>query len=334
MSLQHLLKYERRLLKEKRNILKEKRSLILDKYIVIEEVELEVLDRELELLKLLLYQKKLLLLHQKFLDNFQIDPSWEDFGKVTDEKIDFQIDPAWEDFGKVEVKDEEWIEEKKIDFQIDPAWEDFENIEEEERVKRIAEEERVAEEKRVAEEEQIAEKERIVEEKLNVLKIKDIFGERFQYVKGYSLYIPALNRLAPDLMSEIKKVLEKDETIAFFDYTYNINKTNKSTDNIWKETTSLNYLNIITHKGNIYSVKFKMQYNHDPVGRNSWDVGLLVPLSHPGHHTPPYYYNIMFEKKHTFHPTKRNLDILKTYCGTINKEDGYSEIYKVLSLLD
>ena len=326
------------MLKEKRNILEEKRSLILDNIVTEEEVELEVLDRELELLKLLLYQKKLLLLHQKFLE---IDPSWEDFGKVTDEKIDFQIDPAWEDFGKVieEVKDEDSrvekrVEEKKIDFQIDPAWEDFGNIEEEERVKRIAEEKQIAEEKRIAEEKQIAEKERIVEEKLNVLKIKDIFGERFQYVKGYSLYIPALNRLAPDLMSEIKKVLEKDETIAFFDYTYNINK---STDNyvIELETTSLNYLNIITHKGNIYSVKFKFQLNHDPVGRNSWDVGLLVPIIHRApYHTHPYYHNIMLEKKHTFHPTKRNLDILKTYCGTINKEDGYSEIYKVLSLLD
>ena len=137
-------------------------------------------------------------------------------------------------------------------------------------------------------------------------------------------------------MSEIKKVLEKDETIAFFDYHYSINKTGQRFPIIIDtETTSLNYLNIITHKGNIYSVKFKFQFNHDLVGRNSWSVDILVPLNFQVHlQVHPYYYNIMLEKKHTFHPTKRNLDILKTYCGTINKEDGYSEIYKVLSLLD
>jgi hypothetical protein len=79
--------------------------------------------------------------------------------------------------------------------------------------------------------------------------------------------------------------------------------------------------------------------NRDPVGRNSWNVGLLVPLvpvplgNAVPNHIDPYYYNIMLEKKHTFHPTKRNLDILKTYCGIINLEDGYSQIYKVLSLV-
>jgi len=354
MSLQHLLKYERRLLKEKRNILEEKRSLIFQNIVTEEDEilyqvlyqELEVLDRELELLKLLLYQKKLLILHQKFLDNFQIDPSWEDFGKVTDEKIDFQIDPSWEDFGKVveEVKDEDSrVEEEKIDFQIDPVWEDFG---EEERVKRITEEERV---KRIAEEERVkrvAKEKRVAEEKLTKEQIRDIFGERFQYLTGSELYTEALSRLAPYLIYKIKKVLEKDETIAFFDYTYSRFMKDYG-DNPHTILTNLNYLDIITNEGHIYSVKFQS------ANSNNKSIEITVPHYPPNYPMNkdiikliPNYYLIMVEKTHTFNPTKRNLDMLKKYNFETqqkvkelpllysSKYPHPSEIYKVLSLLD
>ena len=251
------------------------------------------------------------------LENFQIDPSWEDFGKV-----EIAIDPAWEDFGRLEEPEsfeidpdfgkleeqEEKVEEerleKEVDLKIDPAWEDFGHLTDEQRLEERLEEEQV------------------------FLNIKDIFGEKFRYLKGLSLHTQALNRLAPDLMCEIKKVLEKDETIAFFDYTYGISKSSK------EEFTTLNYLNIITHKGHIYSVKFKHQFTHDLVGINSWTMHISVPVNHPYPHTThPYYYNIMVEKKHTFHPTKRNLDMLKNVKNVINVDVGDSEIFKVLASL-
>jgi hypothetical protein len=55
----------------------------------------------------------------EYIKSFQIDPAWEDFGKVS------EIDPAWEDFGKVSEEPES--------FAINPAWEDFGKYEEPER---------------------------------------------------------------------------------------------------------------------------------------------------------------------------------------------------------
>lgn len=52
----------------------------------------------------------------EYIKSFQIDPAWEDFGKVSEEPESFAINPAWEDFGKYEEPER---------FAIDPSWEDF-----------------------------------------------------------------------------------------------------------------------------------------------------------------------------------------------------------------
>jgi hypothetical protein len=51
----------------------------------------------------------------EYIKSFQIDPAWEDFGKVSEEPESFAINPAWEDFGKYDPER----------FDIDPSWEDF-----------------------------------------------------------------------------------------------------------------------------------------------------------------------------------------------------------------
>ena len=121
--------------------LEEKRCLLVERYRFIEEKYIEKTE-EFQLGDLYLLYKEildldegLLVLYKKIEDFLKI---WKDFGEqwVEDKKIDFQIDPSWEDFGK--VKDEEQrVDEKKIDFQIDPAWEDFGKVIEEEEVKDV-----------------------------------------------------------------------------------------------------------------------------------------------------------------------------------------------------
>ena len=144
--------------------LEEKRCLLVERYRFIEEKYIEKTE-EFQLGDLYLLYKEildldegLLVLYKKIEDflkiwkdfgeqwvedkkiDFQIDPAWEDFGKVTEysrsREIDFQIDPSWEDFGKV-IEEEQRVDEKKIDFQIDPAWEDFGKVIEEEEVKDV-----------------------------------------------------------------------------------------------------------------------------------------------------------------------------------------------------
>jgi hypothetical protein len=59
----------------------------------------------------------------EYIKSFQIDPAWEDFGKVSEEPESFAINPAWEDFGKYEEDFGKYEEPER--FAIDPSWEDF-----------------------------------------------------------------------------------------------------------------------------------------------------------------------------------------------------------------
>jgi len=108
-----------RKLEEKRCLLVERYRFFKEKYIETEEFQL----RDLDLLykEILELDEGLLVLYQKIQDFLKI---WKDFGEqeiiedYNNKKIDFYIDPSWEDFGKV-------TDEEKIDFYIDPSWEDF-----------------------------------------------------------------------------------------------------------------------------------------------------------------------------------------------------------------
>jgi len=82
------------------------------------------------------------------------------------------------------------------------------------------EKQRLADEKQLADEKRLVDEQRLVEEQNAFLKIKNVFGKKFRDSSG-CLRTDILDRLTPMLMDEIKKVFsEKDETLAFVDYTY------------------------------------------------------------------------------------------------------------------
>lgn len=185
-------------------------------------------------------------------------------------------------------------------FEIDPAWENFGSLAEEQRI----------EEQRLAEQ-------RIEEpEPYDISQIADIFGDKFREMSGANLRTELLDKLGPMLMNEIKKVFV-DETLVFVDYTYSKHFFNKGYLN------RLNYLNLITNKGHIYSVQFKQLIGYGSTIGNCLH-SISCPIVDNCYHLD--YKIILAKYVETFKPTKTNWAMLKMYTLTNNGiEQKYRE---------
>ena len=180
-------------------------------------------------------------------------------------------------------------------YEIDPAWEDFGSL---------------VEEQRLAEQ-------RIEEpEPYDISQIADIFGDKFREMSGANLRTELVDKLGPMLMTEIKKVFV-DETLVFVDYTYSKHFFNKGYLN------RLNYLNLITNKGHIYSVQFKQLIGYGSTIGNCLH-SISCPIVDNCYHLN--YKIILAKYVETFKPTKTNWAMLKMYTLTNNGiEQKYRE---------
>lgn len=269
----------------------------------------------------------LIIIMKKQLANFQIDPALEDL----EVKADFQINPAWEDFGRLE----------EADFQIDPAWEDFGRLTDEQRIEEQRLEEQRIEEQRLDEqrfEEQPLEwKSKFYEKKrlqddvpfdisqiANIFVADDISMYNRTVVRSYRT--PILDNVGRMVMAEIKKVFV-NETIIFVDYTYSQNLYDQNYGLIGAGRT-LNYLNLITNKGHIYSVQFHVtEYLYSGCSPNSKYLKYFsFPVCNRDHQGicscqstyDPKYKITLVKYDETFNPTKTNLTMLKWYTSVNN----------------
>ena len=192
--------------------------------------------------------------------DFQIDPAWEDFGRLT-EKADFQIDPAWEDFGS--LTDEQRLEEQRLEEQrleeqrLEEQRLEEQRLEEQRIAKQRLEEQRLEEQR--LEEQRIAEQTYVWKQRDELSKINDVFRGRFllpfKEENDKIQEVHLASTIAPLIVSEIKKEF-KDEILAFTDYTYSKQFYTEPYQPEKRYYMKLNYLNLITNKGNIYSVQF------------------------------------------------------------------------------
>jgi hypothetical protein len=158
-------------------------------------------------------------------------------------------------------------------------------------------------------------------EEYDLSKIQDIFGEKFMEVSSIERRSPqGTYKIVKSILDEIKKVFVK-EYIAYVDYTYS--KFILGQANAY--VTTLNYLNLVTNKGHIYSVEFKVRF-----GSGAYTVPNEIWLQGINPEEQKYYgYEVtikLVKYKELINPTKKNWDMVKTYTKTHN---GIEERYKI-----
>ena len=140
-------------------------------------------------------------------------------------------------------------------------------------------------------------------------------------VKAYRT--PILDNVGRMVMAEIKKVFV-NETIIFVDYTYSQNLYNQNYGKIGAGRT-LNYLNLITNKGHIYSVQFHITEYSTCAPNSKYLKYFSFPVCNQGHHIcscqsthDPKYKITLVKYDETFNPIKTNWTMLKWYTSVNN----------------
>jgi hypothetical protein len=137
-----------------------------------------------------------------------------------------------------------------------------------------------------------------------------IFGEKFMECNGVKIRsITYTSQLVKSLLTETKKVFVK-EYIAYLDYTYAKSFVLGPMGIVQQNQyfTRLNYLNLITNNGNIYSVEFKVLIGYGATNGN-WMGGISAP-SVDDHH---YNVDIKFVKVASFKPVEENWRLVKAH---------------------
>lgn len=149
----------------------------------------------------------------------------------------------------------------------------------------------------------------------------NIFGEKFRVCSGISINTEFADKLGQMVMDEIKKVFV-DENLIFVDYTYSkvFNFIGVS-----QKYMRLNYLNLITDKGNIYSVKFKDICGNctEYISARTYTSNCFIKI-------------ILVKYEETINPTEINWAMVKMYTIIQNgiEENKYGGILTILSHLE
>ena len=143
----------------------------------------------------------------------------------------------------------------------------------------------------------------------------DIFGEKFMESSGIDKRDQRGTALiVKSILDEIKKVFV-EEYIAYVDYTY----SKQEMGNHATYVTILNYLNLITNKGHIYSVEFMILYGTggwanpndtwiqglNGLDRNESSGSVIVRIK-------------LVKNKESINPTKKNWDMVNKYTKKYN----------------
>jgi hypothetical protein len=134
-------------------------------------------------------------------------------------------------------------------------------------------------------------------------KISDIFAGKFllPHTDAYAMTI--ISTIAPLIVAEIKKEF-KDEILAFTDYTYS--KAIPNPHQPQNYFMLLNYLNLITNKGNIYAVQFCIDKSNVHQSFSNYQLG-------------KYHIDIKLVKyDETINTTEKNWILANTYTKTHN----------------
>jgi hypothetical protein len=147
-------------------------------------------------------------------------------------------------------------------------------------------------------------------------KINDVFGGKFLLPES-SHVMHKVSEIAPLIVAEIKKEF-KDELLAFIDYSYS--KAIPPREPPQNYFMRLNYLNLITNKGNIYAVEFcvgggtafQNMSNPSVYGFGRWDLDIKL---------------VKYEE--TIHTTEKNWSLLNMYTKTHNGIEEELKLGKV-----